>query len=90
MTNEVGEHVKVLSPYSHPTREVTRQHINAWIRNQGAKFFDAVVDFDAVLRDPKDISFLASQYDSGDHLHPNERAFEALASYFPIDVLGIG
>lgn len=89
MTGEEGEHIKVLSPYSHPARELTRQHINAWIRSHGATFFHAVVDFDAVLRDPEDVSFLASQYDSGDHLHPNERAFEALASSFPLDILGI-
>lgn len=89
MARDEGEDIAELSPYSNPARELTRQYINAWIRNHGPTFFDAVVDFDAVLRDQEDLSFLASQYDSGDHLHPNERAFEALASSFPLDLLGI-
>lgn len=89
MAKDEAQYMSELSPYSHPARELTRQHINAWIRSQGATFFDAVVDFDAVLRDQEDVSFLATQYDSGDHLHPNERAFEALASSFPLELLGI-
>lgn len=89
MAKDEREYMSELSPYSHPARELTRQHVNSWIRSQGATFFDAVVDFDAVLRDQEDVSFLASQYDSGDHLHPNESAFEALASSFPLSLLGI-
>jgi lysophospholipase L1-like esterase len=89
MARDEGEDIKELSPYSNAARELTRQHVNEWIRNHGPTVFDAVVDFDAVLRDQEELSFLASQYDSGDHLHPNERAFEALASSFPLHILGI-
>lgn len=89
MAREEGDHIKVLSPYSDLARELTRQHVNAWIRSHGATYFDAVVDFDAVLRDQEQVSFLARQYDSGDYLHPNEKAFEALAAAFPLEVLGI-
>jgi len=49
--------------------EADRQKINAWIRASGR--FDAVIDFDAVLRDPNDPSRLAAAFDSGDHLHPS-------------------
>ncbi|OKL61344.1 hypothetical protein UA08_03236 [Talaromyces atroroseus] len=74
------------TPYSHPVRELTRQRVNNWIRGHSPAVFDAVVDFDAVLRDPEDSSVLAREYDSGDHLHPNQAAFQALANHFPIDV----
>lgn len=73
------------TPYSHPVRERTRQRINDWIRTSGV--FDFVVDFDKVLRDPKNPSRLAKEYDSGDHLHPNETAFHAMADAFPVDIL---
>ncbi|KAE8552249.1 hypothetical protein EYB25_006143 [Talaromyces marneffei] len=89
MVRDGEEHNPEVSPYSHPAREVTRQNINAWIRNDGPTVFDAVVDFDAVLRDPEDFSVLAAQYDCGDHLHPNESAFQALADAFPLHVLNI-
>jgi lysophospholipase L1-like esterase len=49
--------------------EADRQAINCWIRERGN--FDAVVDFDAILRDPAAPERLAPQFDSGDHLHPS-------------------
>ncbi|EED13364.1 extracellular GDSL-like lipase/acylhydrolase, putative [Talaromyces stipitatus ATCC 10500] len=77
------------TPYSHPLREETRQRVNAWIRNSCPAVFDSVIDFDAVVRDEKEYSALAKQYDSGDHLHPNEAAFQALANSFPLDIFDI-
>jgi lysophospholipase L1-like esterase len=59
-------------------QEAARQAVNAWIRNGGA--FDAVADFDVALSDPTHPERLAVQYDSGDHLHPSDRGFEALAA----------
>lgn len=73
-----------IQPYSDPTREVTRQRVNAFIRTSGV--FDAVVDFDAVLRDPKIPSQLSPQYDSGDYLHPNPAGYQALAKAFPLEL----
>jgi lysophospholipase L1-like esterase len=52
-----------------PEREATRQKVNDWIRSSGE--FDAVIDFDEVLRDPNHPTQLLPAYDSGDHLHPN-------------------
>jgi len=49
--------------------EADRQTVNAWIRT--GKCFDAVIDFDAVLRDPQAPDRLAVPFDSGDHLHPS-------------------
>jgi lysophospholipase L1-like esterase len=60
-----------------PAREEQRQRVNAWIRTSGR--FDAVVDFDAALRDPKNHTQLAPEYNSGDHLHPNPAGYKAMA-----------
>ncbi|KAF5972562.1 lysophospholipase L1 [Fusarium bulbicola] len=65
-------------------RERARQDVNDWIRRSGV--FDAVVDFDYVLRSTKDVGRLKEEYDSGDHLHPNVAAFQAMAAAFPLDV----
>ena len=74
-----------LQPYSVVIREPTRQKINHWIRISGT--FDAVVDFDAVLRDPEDVSRLNPLYNSGDYLHPNLEGFRALAENFPLELV---
>ena len=73
-----------LQPYSGAVRERTRQNVNAFIRESGV--FDAVLDFDRVLRDPQAPDQLLGQYDSGDHLHPNVAGYQALADYFPLEV----
>ncbi|MGA0602146.1 SGNH/GDSL hydrolase family protein [Caulobacter sp. KR2-114] len=54
-----------------------RVAVNAWIRSGRA--FDGVIDFDAVLRDPKDPTRLNPLYDSGDHLNPNDAGYKAMA-----------
>jgi len=54
-----------------------REEVNRWIRSSGA--FDAVADFDEVLRDPSDPAELLPAYDSGDHLHPNDAGYQAIA-----------
>lgn len=57
--------------------EATRQAVNAWIRSNTEA--DGVIDFDAVMRDPAEPLKLAAAYDSGDHLHPNDAGFRAMA-----------
>jgi lysophospholipase L1-like esterase len=54
-----------------------REQVNRWIRTGGA--FDGVADFDAVLRDPASALELRPAYDSGDHLHPNDAGYLAIA-----------
>lgn len=66
-----------LPGYFTPEGEAKRLAVNDWIRTSGA--FDAVVDFDAVLRDPSQPSMLLPIYDSGDHLHPSDAGYEAMA-----------
>ena len=57
--------------------EAKRQTVNQWIRTGGA--YDAVVDFDAATRDPGHPVRFLPRYDSGDHLHPNDIGYEAMA-----------
>jgi len=63
--------------YDGPGHENARAAVNDWIRTSGR--FDAVIDFDAALRDPQNPSRLLSVADSGDHLHPNERGYKMMA-----------
>jgi lysophospholipase L1-like esterase/predicted ester cyclase len=62
-------------------KEAIREELNAWIRDGGE--FDAVVDFDEVLRDPAHPARLNPAYDSGDHLHPNDAGYAAMARAVP-------
>ncbi len=58
--------------------EAKRQAVNAWIRGSGE--FDAVIDFDKALRDPANPGRMLAAYDSGDHLHPNDAGYQAMAN----------
>jgi lysophospholipase L1-like esterase len=64
-----------VQPYSDPERERTRQRVNQWIRSG----FDAVVDFDKAVRDPKAQNMLADEYNSGDYLHLNPKGYQVMA-----------
>jgi len=66
-------------------KERIRQQINDWIRHSGA--FDAVIDFDAILRDPTHPTRLRPAYDSGDHLHPGDAGNRAMAEAIDLSVL---
>ncbi|EPS41577.1 hypothetical protein H072_4526 [Dactylellina haptotyla CBS 200.50] len=81
-----GSPDSVLQPYSAPAREVTRLRINDWIRKSKGTVFDAVIDFDALLRDPKNATQLNPIYDSGDQLHPSLQGYQYIADKFPLDL----
>jgi len=74
------------SDYYHPgpDSEADRQAINAWIRTPG--HFDAVVDFDEVVRAPNAPERMLPQYDSGDHLHPSVAGYRAMAEAIPLSL----
>lgn len=57
--------------------EAVRLALNAWIRTGGA--YDGVIDFDAVTRDPGHAGRFRAEFDSGDHLHPNDAGYKAMA-----------
>ncbi len=74
------------SDYYHPpaSNEADRQAINAWIRAAG--HFDAVVDFDKVMADPKQADHMNPAYDSGDHLHPSAAGYKVMGEAIPLSL----
>lgn len=58
--------------------EAKRQAVNSWIRTSGE--FDGVLDFDRATRDPGDPLRLQPLFDSGDHLHPSDAGYQAMAN----------
>ena len=74
------------STYYHPglLSEADRQVVNKWIRTAGN--FDAVIDFDAVVRDPQHLDQLLPAYDCGDHLHPSPAGYKAMAEAIPLNL----
>ncbi|UXY14047.1 SGNH/GDSL hydrolase family protein [Chitiniphilus purpureus] len=79
-----------LADYYHPDKDALRHHVNDWIRHSGA--FDAVIDFDAALRDPQHPARIAARFDSGDRLHPGDEGNRAMADAVEPDALlpGLG
>lgn len=66
------------SGYYTAAGEATRSAVNQWIRSSGA--YDSVIDFDAAVRDPSHPTQLLPAFDSGDHLHPNDAGYQAMAN----------
>jgi lysophospholipase L1-like esterase len=64
--------------------EAKRQTVNAWIRGNPDA---AVVDFDLLMRNPADPAALDPAYDSGDHLHPNDAGYAAMAGAVDLALL---
>ncbi len=64
--------------YWSPAAEAKREAVNNWIKTSGA--FDAVIDFAAATADPSNPLVFAPQFDSGDHLHPNDAGYQAMAN----------
>jgi lysophospholipase L1-like esterase len=64
--------------------ESIRQAVNQWIRTSGA--YDAVIDFDAKLRDPKTPNQLNPQYFISDHLHPNDAGYKLMAEAIDLTI----
>lgn len=72
------------SQYYSAMHEQTRQELNNWIRSSGE--FDAVIDFDAAIRNPNDQKRLLSIFDSNDHLHPNAEGYKKMAEIIDINL----
>ena len=64
-------------------RDRLRQQFNEWLRT--SPLFDGCVDFDLAVRDPQHPAAFAPGFDSGDHLHPSEAAYEAMAAAVPLE-----
>jgi lysophospholipase L1-like esterase len=64
--------------------EQIRHALNTWILTSGA--FDGTVDFDKATRDPNRPTFFSSLADSGDHLHPKDDGYKAMADAFDLSL----
>lgn len=75
-----------LTPAALPAqRESIRLAVNQWIRTNRA--FDGVVDFDEALRDPTQPERLQRGFDSGDHIHPSDAGYAAMADAVPLEAV---
>ena len=65
--------------YHTPDHEAARTKVNTWIRTSGA--FDAVIDFDNMIRDSANPEALQSKYlYENDWLHPNAEGYKTMGS----------
>ncbi|VXB05732.1 SGNH/GDSL hydrolase family protein [Massilia sp. 9I] len=71
--------------YYTAAREAVRQSTNSWLRS--ANEFDALIDWDMVLRDPSSPTRIHPDYNSRDWLHPNDAGYQALAAAVPLGEL---
>ena len=70
--------------YQREHGEAVREAVNEWIRTGGA--FDAVVDFEKATRDDSKPPKIKADFDPGDHLHPNNAGYEAMADAIDLTV----
>jgi len=59
-------------------RDTIRRTVNEWIRT--SRVFDSTIDFDAIMRDPRDPLHMDPRFDSGDHLHPNDAGYNTMGN----------
>ncbi len=76
----------IAEPVWSPEKEATRNAVNDYLRQHRYEF-DAVVDFDKILRDPADPTRLKPEFDSGDHIHPNDAGSKAMADAIPLHLI---
>ena len=76
-----------ISGYWTAEGEAIRQELNAWIRTGGA--YDGVIDFDAAVLDPQRPLWFLPRYDSGDHLHPGDAGYEAMATAVDLELFTV-
>ena len=80
-------HGNPLYGYYNEEKEAKREAVNQWIRTSGA--FDGVIDFDAATRDPNNPKHISAEFDSGDHLHPQDVGYKAMADSIDLELLGV-
>ena len=74
-----------LSGYYTADKEKIREAVNDWIRAN--KTADGLIDFDKLVEDPKNPNHINPAYDCGDHLHPNDAGYQAMAKAVDLNVL---
>lgn len=74
-----------LSGYFTPEKENIRQAVDAWIRAN--KTADGPIDCDKVVEDPANSGHVLPAIDCGDHLHPNDAGYLAMAKAVDLNLL---
>jgi lysophospholipase L1-like esterase len=74
-----------LEGYYTPNKDKIRQAVNQWIRTSAA--FDGVIDFDKEMEDPARPGHIRANYDCGDHLHPSDAGYKAMAEAVDLEQL---
>ncbi len=76
-----------LADFYSPEKEKARQAVNRWIRESRA--FDAVIDFDALVREAKRPARMQEAFACADHLHPSDGGYKAMAESIDLRLLGV-
>ena len=66
-------------------RNTLREEFNDWLRR--SPLFDGCIDFDKAVRRADSPKAFAEGFDSGDHLHPSETAYKAMADCVPQELI---
>lgn len=70
--------------YDTPYRQQARDIVNEWMRS--TEKFDAVIDFDKIMRNPDDIKKIGSSLHDGDLLHPNEAGYKKMGEAIDLNL----
>ena len=62
----------------------TRNEVNQWMRTK--KPFDALIDFDTVVRDPENPDLIYPPFNCGDGIHPSPRGYFEMGKAVPLDL----
>lgn len=70
--------------YDTPFRQQARDTVNEWIRTTDK--FDAVIDFDKIMRHPGDIKKISPGWHDGDWLHPNQAGYKKMGESIDLNL----
>ncbi|WP_114792660.1 SGNH/GDSL hydrolase family protein [Niabella yanshanensis] len=70
--------------YDTPFRQQARDTVNEWIRTTDK--FDAVIDFDKIMRNAGDIKKINPDLHDGDMLHPNQAGYKKMGEAIDLNL----
>ncbi len=70
--------------YSSPAGEQEREKVNQWIRT--TNLLDGFIDFEKATQDPSKPEVFSSVADGGDHLHPGDAGYKAMADSIDLNL----